>query len=185
MRSSLESLEAAALALPEHDRAALAHRLIASLDGTDDDDPMDREIVSSRVFPAPREIVFRAFSDPEVLGKWWGPKGFTNTFHEFDFRPGGAWRFVMHGPDGAEFQMEKRFVEIVPPERISLRHEQSTHGFLMTMDFAAEGEGTRLTWTMRFDSVEEAERVRAAIITANEENFDRLAAQLAAGRGAG
>lgn len=139
----------------------------------------DREIVSARVLPAPRELVFRAFSDPAVLARWWGPEGFVNTFHEFDFRPGGAWRFAMHGPDGGEYRMEKEFVEIVRPERIVLRHLDPVHGFLMTMSFADAAGGTLVTWRMRFDSGEEAERVRGAVVEANEENLDRLAAVLA------
>lgn len=73
----------------------------------------EREPVTSRVLEAPRERVFRAFSDPAHLERWWGPKGFTNTFHEFDLRPGGNWRFVMHGPDGADFPNESVFVEVV------------------------------------------------------------------------
>src|SRR5690606_28661984 len=70
------------------------------------------EIVSSRLLHAPREEVFRAFTDAEVLARWWGPAGFANTFEEFAPRAGGAWRFVMRGPDGAEFRMAKRFVEV-------------------------------------------------------------------------
>ena len=66
----------------------------------------DREIVSTRVLDAPRELVFRAFSDPDLLARWWGPEGFTNTFHEFDLRPDGAWRFVMHGPDGTDYRVD-------------------------------------------------------------------------------
>lgn len=60
--------------------------------------PPEREIVSSRIFTSPRELVFKAWSDPDHLKNWWGPAGFTNTFEAFDFRPGGRWRFVMHGP---------------------------------------------------------------------------------------
>jgi len=114
-----------------------------------------------------------------VLARWWGPNGFTNTFQEFDIRPGGAWRFVMHGPDGTDYPMVKDFVEVAPPERISFRHPEPGHEFLMTMSFADEAGGTRLTWTMRFDSEAEAERVRSFVVAANEENLDRLAAQLA------
>ena len=64
----------------------------------------DREIVTTRVFDAPRELVFKAWTDPDHLAKWWGPKGFTNTFQEFDMRPGGVWRFIMHGPDGVDYK---------------------------------------------------------------------------------
>jgi uncharacterized protein YndB with AHSA1/START domain len=61
-----------------------------------------REIASGRVIDAPRRKVFKAFADPTHLARWWGPKGFRNTFEEFDFRPGGTWRFTMHGPDGTD-----------------------------------------------------------------------------------
>ena len=71
--------------------------------------PSDREIVSTRTFAAPRERVFEAFSDPTQLARWWGPKGFTNTIHEFDLRPGGMWRLVMHAPNGADYANESRF----------------------------------------------------------------------------
>jgi len=142
--------------------------------------PADREIVSTRVLDAPRERVFRAFSDPRVLARWWGPDGFTSTFQEFDFRPGGAWRFVMHGPDGTDYRNESGFIEVVSPERIVLEHLRPMHRFLMTMTFAEEAGKTRLTWRMEFESVAELERVRAFIPGANEQNLDRLQAQLAA-----
>ena len=141
------------------------------------DDPS--EIVSSRVFDAPRELLFRAFADRRDLLRWWGPQGFTNTFHEFDFRSGGAWRFVMRGPDGTEYQMTKSFAEVTPPARIVLRHVQPMHDFTMTMTFVEEGRKTLLIWRMRFDSKEEAERVRGPVTDANEQNFDRLAAHVA------
>ncbi|HEX8432183.1 MAG TPA: SRPBCC domain-containing protein, partial [Longimicrobium sp.] len=111
-------------------------------------------ILSSRLIGVPRATVFQAFLDPDVLARWWGPKGFTNTFEEFDPRPGGTWRFVMHGPDGNEYALTKKFVEVAAPERISLRHLDPVHGFLMEMLFAEEGSGTRLTWRMHFDSAE-------------------------------
>src|ERR1700741_3166242 len=134
----------------------------------------DREIGSARTFDAPRGAVFGAFSDPAVLARWWGPNGFTSTFHEFDFRPGGAWRFVLHGPDGTDHPTEKRFLDIAAPQLIRFRHVSSVHGFVMTMAFEAAGSGTLLTWTMLFDSADEAAKVRAIILAANEENFDRL-----------
>jgi uncharacterized protein YndB with AHSA1/START domain len=143
--------------------------------------PADGEIVATRVFDAPREVVFRAFTDPALLARWWGPKGFRNTFHEFDPRPGGAWRSVMHGPDGTDYPITKEFVEVAPPERIALQHIQAMHMFRMTMTFADEAGLTRVTWRTRFESAEEADRVRAAWAVASEENFDRLQSLLAAG----
>ena len=141
---------------------------------------MDPEIVSSRLLDAPRAAVFAAFADPEMLAEWWGPEGFTNHFDAFDLRPGGEWRFSMRAPDGSTHAMAKSFVEVVPLERIVLRHlEPPQHRFLMTMLFADEAGGTRLTWRVLFEQPEEAERVRALFLEGNEQNFDRLAARLA------
>jgi uncharacterized protein YndB with AHSA1/START domain len=137
------------------------------------------DIVSTRVFGAAPDELFRAFSDPARLSEWWGPSGFTNEFETFEFRPGGAWRFTMRGPDGAEYSMAKRFLEVIPSERIVLRHDQGSHSFVMTIELAPEGAGTRLTWRMRFDSADEAERVRDVILVANEQNLDRLQEHLA------
>lgn len=140
---------------------------------------MAEDIVSSRRFDAPRDLVYGAFADPAILARWWGPAGFTNDFEVFEFRPGGDWRLAMHGPDGAEYRMRKVFEEVVPMERIVVRHIQETHDFRMTITFEDEAGGTRLTWRLRFDSPEEADAVREPILVANEENFDRLAAVLA------
>jgi uncharacterized protein YndB with AHSA1/START domain len=141
---------------------------------------LPHEIVSGRVLPASREAAFAAFSDPARLARWWGPRGFTNVFHEFDFRAGGAWRFTMQGPDGAAWAMSKRFAEIVRPERIVVRHLQQGHDFTLTMTFTAQGDRTALTWRMLFDDPAEAERLRPFLLNANAENFDRLEAHLAA-----
>src|SRR5215217_7891459 len=78
----------------------------------------DREIVITRVFDAPREMVFSAFTDPEHIGAWWGPKGFTITTHAMDVRPGGEWRFIMHGPDGVDYPNKISYLEIARPERL-------------------------------------------------------------------
>jgi uncharacterized protein YndB with AHSA1/START domain len=139
-----------------------------------------REIVSARVFAAPRESVFNAFADPARLPRWWGPKGFTNTIHQFDLKPGGRCRLTMHGPNGADYHNEKEFTEVVKPERIVFQHLEPMHRFQMTMLFAEEGGKTRLTWRMLFESAAEASRLRSFISEANEQNFDRLAAHLAA-----
>ncbi len=139
-------------------------------------------IVSSRIFAAPPAEVFQAFSDPARLVQWWGPQGFTSTFHQFDFRPGGVWRFSMRGPDGTVYEMDKKFAEIVILERIVLHHFQPTHDFTLTMTYAPRGGATELTWHMLFVDPAEGEKVRPFILPANEQNFDRLAAHLSAGR---
>lgn len=139
----------------------------------------DQEIVSTRVFDAPRERVFQAFSDPNLLQQWWGPEGFTNSFHEFDLRPGGKWRFTMLGPDDASYPMEKAFIEVAGPERIVLEHLDPTHHFWMTILFNEEAGRTLVTWRMRFEDAAEFERVKDFISVANEQNLDRLAKLLA------
>lgn len=135
-------------------------------------------IVSSRVLDAPRERVLQAFRDPERLARWWGPAGFSNSFEAFELRAGGLWRFTMQGPDGARYPLVKEFLE-VSDDRIALRQLDAVHGFTMAMTFTELDAQTLLTWRMRFDSSEEAARIRAHIERANEENFDRLAASLA------
>lgn len=138
------------------------------------------EIVSSRVIGRPRAAVFGAFSDPGVLAEWWGPNGFTSTIEEFDLRSGGAWRLVMHGPDGTDYHNVSGFVEVVPAERVVYDHLGPAHRFRMTMTYADEGGGTRLTWRMHFDDADEAEKIRQFVAEANEQNFDRLQAVLQA-----
>ena len=137
-----------------------------------------REIVTTRVVDAPRERVFRAWTDPERLARWWGPKGFTNTFQEFDPRPGGTWRFVMRAPSGVEFQNRSVFVEIVSPERIVFRHE-SPPEFQVTATFAEEAGKTRVTFRMLFETAAACEKLKGFAPEANEQNFDRLEAELA------
>ncbi len=136
------------------------------------------EIATARILPWPRERVWTAFSDSVALAGWWGPAGFTNTFREFDFRPGGVWRFTMHGPDGAAYAMDHRFQEIVAPERIVVRHLQPGHDFSLTVTLADRSGRTEITWRMLFDDPAEAARVRPFVIPANEQNLDRLETHL-------
>lgn len=137
-----------------------------------------REIHSTRVFQAPRELVWRAWTEPEHLAQWWGPKGFRNTFQEFDFRPGGHWRFVMHGPDGQDYKNESVFVEITEPERIVFDHI-SGHFFRVVATFTEEAPNqTRISFRMIFRSAAECDRIRPIAQPGNEQNFDRLAAEL-------
>ena len=138
----------------------------------------DREIVTTRVLNAPRELVFKAWTDPDQLVHWWGPKGFTNTFHEFDMRPGGIWRFVMHGPDGVDYQNKSVFVEVVNPERIVFDHVSGPR-FQVVATFAEQAGKTTLTFRMRFESAAECDKVKAFAVEGTEQNFDRLETQLA------
>jgi uncharacterized protein YndB with AHSA1/START domain/catechol 2,3-dioxygenase-like lactoylglutathione lyase family enzyme len=138
----------------------------------------DRDITTTRVINVPRERVWRAWTEPQHLAQWWGPNGFTNTFHEFDIKPGGRWRFVMHAPNGAEYANQCAFVEIAAPERLVFDHLEPVHRFRVTATFAEQGPRTKVTFQMRFDSAAECERVKGFVVEANEQNFDRLEAVL-------
>ena len=178
--SALEFYHFYRISIPDRDAEPVAGPLeeAAMTDRPAADSPVDRELATSRLLDAPRERVFRAFSDPARLARWWGPKGFTNTFQEFDLRPGGAWRFVMHAPNGADYANESVFVEVSPPAHLVLRH-LSRPRFELTVTLAEEGGKTRIGWRQRFDTAAECERVRGLATPANEENLDRLEAELA------
>lgn len=139
----------------------------------------EREITATKLIQAGRPTVFRAWTDPDLLARWWGPKGFSSTFQEFEPKAGGNWRFVMHGPDGKAYQNESRFGEVTEPERIVLEHVSQPH-FQIAVQFEALSAGvTKLTWRMVFDSAEELAEARDCADTASEENLDRLADLLA------
>jgi uncharacterized protein YndB with AHSA1/START domain len=117
----------------------------------------DREIVISRVINGPRELVFDSFTEVRHLSRWWGPEGFTTTTRAFEFRVGGEWDFVMHGPDGTEYQEWITWTEIAPPERISLLHGASRDdpdAFQSVLTFAPEGAATRLEMCTVFPTKE-------------------------------
>jgi len=117
----------------------------------------DREIVISRVVDAPRELVFEAFTEVRHLSQWWGPDGFTTTTRSFEFREGGTWDFVMHGPDGTDYPEWITWTEIVPPERIVLRHGESRddpNAFASTLTFAPHGTATRIEMRTVFPTKE-------------------------------
>lgn len=125
-----------------------------------DRDP--RALIATRIFDAPRALVFEAWTDPKHLAQWWGPNGFTTTTLAFDMRPGGVWRFVMHGPDGRDYQNRIIFDEIVKPERIRYRHggdDVEPMQFAVIVSFEDLGPKTRLTMEMWFPSAAERDRV--------------------------
>jgi uncharacterized protein YndB with AHSA1/START domain len=135
---------------------------MAAVDSIDlDRDP--RSIIGVREFDAPRDLVFLAFSDPKHLAQWWGPNGFSTTTLSFDMRPGGVWRFVMHGPDGRDYQNRIIYEEIVPPERLVYRHgggdDVEPVQFRQTIIFEDLGGRTCITWRGDFPSAAERDRV--------------------------
>ena len=114
----------------------------------------EREIVLTRVFDAPRELVWKAWTDPRHLTEWWGPRGFTTTTSRMEVRPGGVWRFVMHGPDGRDYQNMITYLEVVEPERLVYKHggekDCEPVNFQVTVTFEKEGpRGDKTKLTMR------------------------------------
>src|ERR1700674_5570365 len=143
----------------------------------------DREIVITRVFDSPRDVVFQAWIDPEHIGSWWGPQGFTTTTYEMDVRPGGVWRFVMHGPDGVDYQNKIVYLEIVKPERLVYDHgdEADAGRFRVTVTFTEQGGKTKLTMRSIFKSAAERDEVvkKYHAIEGGNQTLDRLAEHLA------
>ena len=123
----------------------------------------NRELAITRVLNAPRELVWEVWTDPAHLTHWWGPTGFSTTTHEMNLRPGGVWRFTMHGPDGRDYQNKIVFIEVKKPELLEYKHsgEDDTEDikFHVTIKFEKQDNRTRLTMRSLFDSPEELERV--------------------------
>ncbi len=147
---------------------------------------VDREIVMTRIFDAPRELVWEAWTDPKQVVQWWGPNGFTTTIHEMDVKPGGVWRHTMHGPDGTDYPNKSVFVEVVKPERIVYSHGGGKQGgpgaqFQATWTFAAQGDKTKLTIRMVFKSAAERDQVvkEYGAIEGGKQTLGRLEEHLA------
>jgi len=138
----------------------------------------ESEIVSTRNFDAPRELLYKAWADPTHLKNWWGPKGFTNTFNIFDFRVGGRWSFMMHGPDKGNYPNECEFIKIKVPSLIAWKRYSKPHfQVLATFDETTENE-TQVVFKMLFNSPEECNKLKPFVVNKNEENFDRLEIEL-------
>lgn len=129
----------------------------------DASDTADREIIGERIFDAPRDLVFQMWIDPQHVGRWWGPNGFSITTREMDVRPGGHWRFTMHGPDGTDYQNHIVYIEITRPERLVYKHEPEPGteavGFETTVTFEDINGRTRLTMRALFPSAKSREFV--------------------------
>jgi len=153
--------------------------------GTPAEDTAERQIVITRVFDAPRELVWEAWTNPQHVVKWWGPKGFTTTIEEMDVRPGGVWRHIMHGPDGTDYPNNSVFTEVVKPERIVYSHGGGKKGgpgvhVEATWSFEAQGEKTKVTMRMLFPSGTEHDRVirEYGAIEGGNQTLERLAEHL-------
>lgn len=134
----------------------------------------ESEIITTRIFSFPIATVFRAWSDPKYLKEWWGPAGFTNTFHVFEFKVGGKWSFVMHGPDKGNYQNECEFIKIEAPSLIAWqRHSKPIFQVVVLFEEVNINE-TKIIFKMLFTSEEECNKLKKFVVDRNEENFDRL-----------
>jgi uncharacterized protein YndB with AHSA1/START domain len=144
---------------------------------------LDRGVITKRVFPHDRSVVYSAWTNPELVTQWWGPAGFTDTLIAHDLRPDGEWRHILHGPDGTEYPNLAIFTDVVPPERLGFRHyttpePQGEPNYTNLTMFELVPSGTRVSMRMLFASPEHWAMARDVVVPKNEENFDKLGALL-------
>jgi uncharacterized protein YndB with AHSA1/START domain len=141
--------------------------------------PSDRAISMTRVFDAPRELVFQAHTDSQHVPHWWGPRRFTTTVVTMDVRPGGAWRFVHRDPEGNEYGFRGEYREVVPPERLVYTFEfegMPGHILVETITFEEHDGKTTVTSTSLFDSIEDRDgMLESGMESGAIESWDRLA----------
>lgn len=136
-----------------------------------------RTIHTSRTLPFPPMEVYGAFASPDLLARWWGPDGFTNTFDVFEFKADGKWKFVMHGPDGKHYPNESVFTLLVPGALVVIEHVCAPY-FTLTVTLAEVAGGTEVSWVQVFEDAKTAQAVMQIVGQANEQNLDRLTAVL-------
>ena len=144
----------------------------------------DREIVVTRIIEGPRPLVFEAYTDPGHLAQWWGPNGFTTTTRAFEFRPGGVWDFVMHGPDGTDYPNWIEWREIEPPERLVFLHgdrPDDPRAFVSTVTLVERGGATEVTMRAVFKTKAQRDEVveRYHAIEGGKQTLGRLALYVA------
>jgi uncharacterized protein YndB with AHSA1/START domain len=145
----------------------------------------DRQIVLLRLLEAPPAEVFEVWTDADHLARWWGPSGFTTTTHEFDVRPGGIWRFTMHGPDGVDYPNTITYEEIAPPARLVYLHQGASDDehppFRTIVSFDAMGDQTVLVMRVTFASAEDRDMVmeKFGALEGGNQTLDRLVSYVA------
>jgi len=137
-----------------------------------------QEIVMTRVFDAPRPMVYRMWTEREHLVHWWGPDGFTLTIHEMDVRPGAMWRYVMHGPDGVDYENEVAYDVIDEPELLVFSHLGDAAPHQTRVTFTEVGGKTEVIVRMVFPSEAELKRVveKYGAVEGLKQTLARLAA---------
>jgi uncharacterized protein YndB with AHSA1/START domain len=145
--------------------------------------PSDREILSERVFDAPRDRVYAAFTDPELISEWWGPRGTTTIVDKMEVEVGGGWRFVVRSSDGSETGFRGTYREVTPPERVVQTFEwegMPGHVIIETVTFEDLGDRTKVVNTSLFHTTEERDGMLASGMEKGlTESHDRLAELLA------
>ncbi len=146
-------------------------------------EPGKHEIVMTRIFDAPRELVFKTYMDPKHIPQWWGPQRYSTTVDKMEVKPGGLWRFVQREPDGDEFAFHGVYHEITPSERVVSTFEfegMPGHVSLETMIFEDYDGKTKLTSKAVFQSVEDRDgMLQSGMEEGQTETMDRLAELLA------
>ncbi len=141
-------------------------------------DTSDRELVITRIFNAPRKLVFEVFTDPKHVIHWWGPNGFTNTIHSMNVKPGGEWKLTMHGPDGVDYPNVIKYKEVIKPEKLVWWHgdDKDPAQFESTVIFEDEGKKTKLTMKMVFRTKAEKDFVveKYGALEGQSQTMDRL-----------
>jgi uncharacterized protein YndB with AHSA1/START domain len=141
-------------------------------------EPIDKRSDTRSIFIAATPVqVFAAMNDPARVARWWGPNGFKNTIQQFDFQPGGTWLLTMHGPDGTDYPNESRFTRIVSSQLFEIEH-LSGHHFILSIELKPFEQGTQVHWRQTFDTVEHYEQLSQFVAGANEQNLQRLAAEV-------
>ena len=144
----------------------------------------EREVIGTRVYDAPRELVWKAWTDPNIITKWWGPNGFTTTTESMDLKPDGTWKFIMHGPDGRDYKNKIVYIEVKKPARLVYRHagdeETEPIKFHVTVTFDKAGDKTKITMRMVFETAAELQKVQKeyGAIEGLEQTMERLAESL-------
>lgn len=145
--------------------------------------PSDREIGMSRVFDAPRELVWEAYTDPKHVANWWGQRNSTTIVDKMDVRPGGEWRYIQRAPDGTEYAFRGEYREIVPPEKLVSTFEFEGMPGQVVVDsatFEEQNGKTTITVVSTFDSKEARDgMLQSGMEEGANESWDRLAELLA------
>jgi uncharacterized protein YndB with AHSA1/START domain len=132
-----------------------------------------KAFIAERKIAASAQEIFGAFENPDLMGKWWGPTGFTLTSNTFEFKPGGKWSFVMHGPDGKDYPNENVFQEITKPNKVVMRHDCNPY-FTATAIIEDAPGGAIVRWHQKFDSEEVADSIAHIVKPANEQILEKL-----------